>query len=405
MSSLFRLLRRKPVHGWDVAITKWRSRVLGLVQHRWIALTGSTIVSHVSLFGVLLLSLRVMGIPDSEVGWAQALAVFAFARLLTAIPLTPGGVGVVELALIAGLSQGSGDDGRVVAAVLMFRLLTYVLPVVIGACTYLIWRRNRSWRDSAPPLTATGDIVSDQERRRRYAASYVVTGHKALTRRASLLGLLAGLAAFGGSALLAKQGLAPGEESTFVAINALPDSLYLAIWPFMQYGVFLTIPVLTGVALLLRRIRLAITMAIAGIGVYLLARIIKEVAKRGRPEALFDSVEARETFASGSLGFPSGHAAVAAALTVVVTPHLRGRWRVVPAALLVIVCIGRIYVGAHAPLDLIGGAALGASAGFAANLLIGTTSKPTTDTNAIQAVPEVPIGREHEIAAPVAQRR
>jgi uncharacterized protein (TIRG00374 family) len=89
--------------------------------------------------------------------------VFAFARLLTAIPLTPGGVGVVELALIVGLSRGSGDDGQVVAAVLMFRLLTYVLPILIGGCTYVIWRRKRSWRDSAPPLTATGTIATGHE--------------------------------------------------------------------------------------------------------------------------------------------------------------------------------------------------------------------------------------------------
>jgi membrane-associated phospholipid phosphatase len=200
-----------------------------------------------------------------------------------------------------------------------------------------------------------------------------------VTQRQTLVGLLIGLAVFSGSALLAKHGLLPGEEATFVAINGLPDPLYFVIWTFMQYGVFLTIPVLSSVALLLRRIRLAITMAIAGIGVYLLARSIKEVAKRGRPEALIDSVQARETFASGSLGFPSGHAAVAAALTVVVTPHFRGRWRIVPGTLLVIVCIGRMYVAAHTPLDLVGGAALGASAGLAANLLMGMTSKPRTD--------------------------
>jgi uncharacterized membrane protein YbhN (UPF0104 family) len=151
---------RGPASGWDEAIAKWRTRVLGLVRHRWIALTVSTIVSHASLFAVLLLSLRVLGISESEVGWAQALAVFAFARLLTAIPLTPGGVGVVELALIAGLSGGSGDDAQVVAAVLMFRLLTYVLPILLGGITYVIWQRNSSWRDSAPPMTATGAVVS-----------------------------------------------------------------------------------------------------------------------------------------------------------------------------------------------------------------------------------------------------
>jgi undecaprenyl-diphosphatase len=59
---------------------------------------------------------------------------------------------------------------------------------------------------------------------------------------------------------------------------------------------------------------------------------------------------------------------------MVVTPHLRGRWKLVPAALVIVVAIGRMYVGAHLPLDLIGGAALGASAGAFANLIVGHTS-------------------------------
>jgi len=185
------------------------------------------------------------------------------------------------------------------------------------------------------------------------------------------------MAVFGGSAALAKQGLAPGEEVTFVAINSLPGFLYNAIWPFMQYGMFFTIPVLVLIAVLVRRFRLAITMAVAGVGVYFMARVIKEVVKRGRPEALIEGVEARETFATGSLGFPSGHAAVAGALTVIVTPYLRGRWRIVPAALLVIVCVGRMYVAAHTPLDLIGGAALGAAVGYAAKLAIGLVTRPS----------------------------
>lgn len=155
MSSLRRLARRGPVHGWDHAVKKFRSRVIGLVRHRWVALTVTTAVSHVSLYLVLLISLRAMGVSEDTVGWAEVLAVFAFARLLTAIPLTPGGVGVIELALIAGLTSAGGEDAEVVAAVLLFRLLTYVLPIVFGACTYVYWRRNRSWRDSAPPLAVS----------------------------------------------------------------------------------------------------------------------------------------------------------------------------------------------------------------------------------------------------------
>ena len=194
-----------------------------------------------------------------------------------------------------------------------------------------------------------------------------------MTRRWLDVGwLVGGLALFVLSGALAAGGLVGGEGAVFLAINGLPDALMPVIWPFMQYGVFLTIPVLCLVALVLRRVRLAVAMAIAGVGVYFLARVVKELVSRGRPDELLDGVIERETFAAGSLGFPSGHAAVAGALTVVVTPYLRGRWKAVPAALLVIVLLGRMYVAAHVPLDLIGGAALGFAAGGLANLLVGT---------------------------------
>jgi len=162
-SALLRLMGRGPVHGWDLAVTKWRGRVIGLVRHRWLALTVSTVVSHVSLYGVLLVTLRVMGVSEAEAGWAQVLAVFAFARLVTAIPITPGGVGVVELALIAGITQAGGEGANVVAAVLLYRLLTFVLPIAVGAGSYVFWRRNRSWLDSAPPLSAAMAPSADGE--------------------------------------------------------------------------------------------------------------------------------------------------------------------------------------------------------------------------------------------------
>ncbi len=154
-TAFLRLVRRPPVHGWDLAVVKFRNRVISLVRHRWMRLTAATILSHAALYLVLLTSLRVMGVSDEEVSWAEVLAVFAFARLLTAIPLTPGGVGVVELALITGLTRAGGDAAQVVAAVLLFRLLTYVLPILLGTVTYVVWRRRRSWRtESAPPLPA-----------------------------------------------------------------------------------------------------------------------------------------------------------------------------------------------------------------------------------------------------------
>lgn len=155
MSSLRRLVRRGPVSGWDEAVVKFRNRVIGLVRRRWLALTAATLLGHFSLYAVLLIALRQIGVAENEVSWAEVLAVFAFARLLTAIPLTPGGIGVIELALIGGLNAAGGDEAQVVGAVLLFRLLTYVLPIPLGLIAYVFWRRNRSWLGSAPELAMT----------------------------------------------------------------------------------------------------------------------------------------------------------------------------------------------------------------------------------------------------------
>jgi putative heme transporter len=143
-SRLLRLVRRPPVAGWELATVKFRSRTVDLVQRRWIAITVTSLVSHLSLYAVLLVALRDVGVSDAEVGWAQVLAVFAFARLATAIPLTPGGVGFVEGVLVTGLVGAGGDPDEVAAAVVVYRALTWALPILVGIGCYVWWRR-RSW--------------------------------------------------------------------------------------------------------------------------------------------------------------------------------------------------------------------------------------------------------------------
>jgi uncharacterized membrane protein YbhN (UPF0104 family) len=90
---LLGLVRRPPVQGWELATVKFRSPTVGLVQRRWLAITVTSLVSHLSLYLVLLVTLRHVGVSAPEVSWAEVLAVFAFARLATAIPLTPAGPG------------------------------------------------------------------------------------------------------------------------------------------------------------------------------------------------------------------------------------------------------------------------------------------------------------------------
>jgi uncharacterized membrane protein YbhN (UPF0104 family) len=151
---------RGPVTGWDKATRKFRGRTILLLRARWHWITLTTLVSHLSLFLVLMLALRFVGVGADQVSIAEALAVFAFARLLTAIPFTPGGLGVIELALITGLSTAGGPRALVAAAVLIFRALTFVLPIPLGLGTYVFWRRNRSWRrePNAAPRT---DLVPE----------------------------------------------------------------------------------------------------------------------------------------------------------------------------------------------------------------------------------------------------
>ena len=146
-----RLAGREGRPAWSEATVRFRALAVQLLRARWHWLTAATLVSHLSLFLVLLLALRHVGVAESEVSWVEALAAFALVRLLSAFPITPGGLGVVEFGLAAGLVLAGGDRAQVVAAVLVFRLLTFVLPVPIGAVTWWLWRRSEG-RPLARPV-------------------------------------------------------------------------------------------------------------------------------------------------------------------------------------------------------------------------------------------------------------
>jgi uncharacterized membrane protein YbhN (UPF0104 family) len=165
-SSIRRAIRKPPVDDWGEAAVRFRRQTIDLVASRWLALTVTTIASHLALYVVLLLALRHVGVSEHEVTWAQVLGVFAFGRLVTALPITPGGLGFVELSYIGGLilaGRAHADvpsaafHAQVAAAVLVFRTLTYGIQIPLGGFTYLIWRAKKSWlvapADPEPALT------------------------------------------------------------------------------------------------------------------------------------------------------------------------------------------------------------------------------------------------------------
>jgi uncharacterized protein (TIRG00374 family) len=145
----FRLVRRDPNRGWAEATVRFRRQTIGLLKRRWLSLTAATLISHLSLYFVLLLALRHMDVSEAMVSWAQVLGVFALTRLVTALPITPGGLGIVELALTAGLVVAGGPRPGVVAAVLIYRVLTLFIQIPIGAISYLYWRSTAQRRAAA----------------------------------------------------------------------------------------------------------------------------------------------------------------------------------------------------------------------------------------------------------------
>jgi membrane-associated phospholipid phosphatase len=198
-------------------------------------------------------------------------------------------------------------------------------------------------------------------------------------RRLYLVLMIAGVAVVLAGVLLARQGVYQWEIVVLSAINDLPGNVSRLLWILNQYGTVVTIPIATVVALAFRKWTLAVALAVTGVGVYLLAKVIKEFVERGRPAPLIEGVVEREAFAPGSLGYPSGHAAVACAITLLIAPYVRRGWQIAALGLAIVVPFVRMYVGAHLPLDLIGGAALGVATASAANFLLGVPLRRASD--------------------------
>jgi uncharacterized protein (TIRG00374 family) len=147
-----RLARRPAPARVAGTLPGWRDRAAALLTARGWRITAATAASQIALWLVLLACLRGAGLSQAQVSWQVSVAAFAFVRLLTVLPITPGGVGITELGLVGVLAAGAGHQitVQVIAAVLLYRALTYLLPIPLGAAAALAWRHAPGLSRPAP---------------------------------------------------------------------------------------------------------------------------------------------------------------------------------------------------------------------------------------------------------------
>jgi undecaprenyl-diphosphatase len=174
------------------------------------------------------------------------------------------------------------------------------------------------------------------------------------------------------STVIAVDGVPEWEAQAFSFINRWSDLLEPLLFLPMQLGsLFGPVLVAIGSWLIWRRWRPTLGAAVVGIVAWQMAKLVKDSVDRGRPTDLAPDLVRRWGTPVDGLGFVSGHSAVAFALAGVISPYLGNRWRAVAFGLAAIVAVSRIHVGAHYPLDTVGGAALGLTLAYLYNAAVG----------------------------------
>jgi len=158
-----RLMRRPPPPDVTGSLPGFRDRMAGLLAARGWRITAATAASQLALWLVLLACLRATGLSPAQVPWQTSLAAFAFVGLLTAVPITPGGAGITELGLVGFLAAGAGPGAgaQVTAAVLLYRAVTYLPPIPLGAAACLVWRHAPALIHASPPGAGPGSLRRD----------------------------------------------------------------------------------------------------------------------------------------------------------------------------------------------------------------------------------------------------
>jgi uncharacterized membrane protein YbhN (UPF0104 family) len=126
------------------AVLRFRHQSIGLIRERWFFISLWILIFNLVQFLLLFACIRFIGIEGITL--TEAFAAFAFARLLETIPITPSGVGFVEVGAASALISFGGPENASTAAVFLFRGFVYLLEIPVGALAWVVWASMTRWR-------------------------------------------------------------------------------------------------------------------------------------------------------------------------------------------------------------------------------------------------------------------
>lgn len=154
-SRLKEIVHKPPVRWSGDDLVRFRAEAIDLLRDRWPALTITTLANQLAVFLVLIVSLRALGVTRSEVDPVEAFAGWSLIRALGSIPVTPGGLGVEEVALSGALVGFGAHNAEAVAATLVYRFMTVVPSVLLGLASVATHNIHK------PKPKADGEATAD----------------------------------------------------------------------------------------------------------------------------------------------------------------------------------------------------------------------------------------------------
>ncbi len=162
----------------STSLESLRLRAKTLSPARRVVLFVAALAGQFLMATTLLACVRALGVPSSDVDAFAVYRSFALLRVLSSFLPIPGGLGILDVGLLGVLTAGGVHRPTAIAALALYRGLTFVLPMFTGSLCAAGWRASSSCadhraarnavRESAGPTTGptTGQTAGKVDRER-----------------------------------------------------------------------------------------------------------------------------------------------------------------------------------------------------------------------------------------------